>query len=193
MSMISSLLFPEYRRRVLGLLLLHPENHYHVREIARLTSTAPGTLHRELTKLAKAEVLTREVSGNQVYYQANRSFSIFDELASILRKTSGLVDVLTNALIPFADKITVALVFGSVGRGTESAGSDVDLLIIGEIDFVTLVKALYPTQEIISREINPKVYHKDEWKKLVRKKDPFAQEILKNPKLFIIGAANELE
>jgi predicted nucleotidyltransferase len=191
--MISSLLFPEYRRRVLGLLLLHPENHYHVREIARLTSTAPGTLHRELTKLAKAEVLTREVSGNQVYYQANRSFSIFDELASILRKTSGLVDVLTNALIPFADKITVALVFGSVGRGTESAGSDVDLLIIGEIDFVTLVKALYPTQEIISREINPKVYHKDEWKKLVRKKDPFAQEILKNPKLFIIGAANELE
>lgn len=188
MSVISSLLFPEYRRRVLGLLLLHPENHYHVREIARLTNTTPGTLHRELTKLAKAEVLIREVSGNQ----ANRSFSIFDELASILRKTSGLVDVLTNALIPFADKITVALVFGSVGRGTESAGSDVDLLIIGEIDFVTLVKALYPTQEIIGREINPKVYHKDEWKKLVHKKDPFAQEILNNPKLFIIGAANEL-
>lgn len=193
MSVISSLLFPEYRRRVLGLLLLHPENHYHVREIARLTNTTPGTLHRELTKLAKAEVLVREVSGNQVYYQANRSFSIFDELSSILRKTSGLVDVLTNALIPFADKITVALVFGSVGRRTESAGSDVDLLIIGEIDFVTLVKALYPTQEIIGREINSRVYHKEEWKKLVRKKDPFAQEILNNSKLFIIGAANELE
>ena len=193
MSVISSLLFPEYRRRVLGLLLLHPENRYHVREIARLTNTTPGTLHRELSKLAKAEVLIRDVSGNQVYYQANRCLSIFDELASILRKTSGLVDVLTNALIPFADKITVALVFGSIGRGTESEGSDVDVLIIGEIDFATLVKALYPTQEIIGREMNPKVYHKDEWKKLVRKKDLLAQEILNNPKLFIIGAANELE
>lgn len=86
MSSISSLLFNEYRRRVLGLLLLHPETRYHVREIARLTSTAAGTLHRELLKLAKAQLLLREVSGNQVFYQANRASPIFDELASILGK-----------------------------------------------------------------------------------------------------------
>jgi DeoR/GlpR family transcriptional regulator of sugar metabolism len=87
----TSIIFSEYRRRVLGLLLLHPENRYHVREIARLTSTTAGTLHRELSKLATAQVLIREVSGNQVDYQANRSFPIFDELASILKKTSGMV------------------------------------------------------------------------------------------------------
>lgn len=191
--LISSLLFPEYRRRVLGLLLLHPENRYHVREIARLTHTTPGTLNRELSKLTNAEVLVREASGRQVYYHANRSLPIYDELVSILRKTSGLVDVLANALMPFSDKVNVALVFGSVGRGTENVGSDVDVLIIGDIDFTDAIKALYPAQEIIGREINPKVFQKKEWKSLVRKKDPFAQEILKSPKLFIIGGSNELE
>jgi DNA-binding transcriptional ArsR family regulator len=99
-----SLLFSEYRRRVLGLLLLHPDSRYHVREIARLTSTTAGTLHRELSKLAKAGVLIRETSGNQVYYQANRDFLIFQELTSILKKTTGLVDVLVESLASLAEK-----------------------------------------------------------------------------------------
>ena len=151
--------------------MLHPEFHYHVREIARLTNTAAGSLHRELAKLAKAQVLLREVSGNQVYYQANTNFPIFEELASILRKTSGLVDVLVNALAPLAEKIVAAFVFGSVARGTESIGSDVDVLLIGEIKFAEAVKALYSAQAIIRREINPKVYQKTEWKKLVNNKE----------------------
>ena len=193
MSMTTSFLFPEYRRRVLGLLLLHPESRYHVREIARLTSTVPGSLHRELSKLANAQVLIREVSGNQVYYQANRSFPIFEELASILRKTSGLVDVLANALAPIADKVEVAFVFGSAARGTENIGSDIDVLMIGELSFTEAVTALHPVQSIVMREINPKIYQKAQWNKLVVKKDAFIQEILENKKLFIIGAPNDLE
>jgi DeoR/GlpR family transcriptional regulator of sugar metabolism len=100
---ISSILFSEYRRRVLVLLLLHLQNRYHVREIARLTHTAPGTLNRELAKLTEAEVLIREASsGRQIYYHANQDLPIFEELVSILKKTSGLVEVLANALMPFA-------------------------------------------------------------------------------------------
>lgn len=193
MLLITSFLFPQYRQKVLGLLLLHPESRYHVREIARLTDTTAGTLHRELSKLAKAEVLIREVSGNQVYYQANSTFPIFEELASILRKTSGLVDILANALISLTEKIEVAFVFGSVGHGTESRGSDVDVLIIGELSFSDAVTALYSAQAIVGREINPKVYQKAEWQKLVNNKDAFIQEILNKPKLFIIGTVNDLE
>ena len=96
--MSSSLLFSEYRRRVLGLLLLNPDTTYHVRELARLTGTSAGTLHKELTKLTHGGVLRRQEVGNQVRYSANRDCPIFDELASILRKTSGLVDVLAAAL-----------------------------------------------------------------------------------------------
>lgn len=193
MPHLSNLLFSEYRRRVLGLLILHPEKPYHVREIARLTSTIAGSLHRELSKLAKAEILTRTLNGHQVYYQANRSCPIFEELASIFRKTSGIVDVLANALTSVANKIQVALVFGSVGSGKESMASDVDLLIIGDISFTEAVSALYSAQNTIGREINPKVYRMAEWIKLVDNHNAFVEEILQKPKLFIIGTTNDIK
>lgn len=188
----TSILFSEYRRRVLGLLLLHPDERYHVREIARLTSTTAGTLHRELSKLAKANVLLRELSGNQVYYQANRNLPIYSELTSILKKTSGLVDVLFDALAPLAEKIEVACVFGSVAKGTENLGSDIDILIIGDIDFTEIVTTLYSAQTSLGREINPKIYSREEWRTCLQKQELFIQEILNNPKLFIMGAENGL-
>ncbi|MCW8400478.1 nucleotidyltransferase domain-containing protein [Legionella sp. PATHC038] len=188
----TSILFSEYRRRVLALLLLHPDERYHVREIARLTNTTAGTLHRELSKLAKSKVLLREQSGNQVYYQANRNFPIYTELASILKKTSGLVDVLFDFLAPLTEKIEVAFVFGSVAKGTENLGSDIDVLIIGEIDFTEVVAALYAAQASLGREINPKIYSREQWKASLQKQDLFIQEVLNNPKLFIMGAEHDL-
>jgi len=113
MSTLASLLFKNYRRRVLALLLLHPEETYYVREIARLTDTVAGTLHKELSRLSEAGILLKEAKGNQLLYRANRECLIFEELASILRKIAGVVDVLAEALAPFAEKIRVALVFGS--------------------------------------------------------------------------------
>jgi predicted nucleotidyltransferase len=192
MLSIASLLFPGYRQRVLGLLLLHPETRYYVREIARLTDTTAGTLHRELSKLAKVEVLIREINGNQVCYRANPAFLIFEELVSILRKTSGLADVLASALAPLTDKIEAAFVFGSVGRGTENAGSDIDILIIGDISFTDAVAALYDAQAILGREINPKVYQRTEWQVLINNKNAFAKELLDKPKLFIIGTVDDV-
>ena len=188
----TSILFSEYRRRVLALLLLHPAERYHVREIARLTNTAAGTLHRELSKLAQSKVLLREQSGNQVYYQANRNFPIYTELASILKKTSGLVNVLFDFLSPLAEKIEVAFVFGSVAKGSENLGSDIDVLIIGAIDFTEVIAALYAAQTSLGREINPKIYSREQWKASLQKQDPFIQEILNNPKLFIMGAEYDL-
>ncbi|MDV7393132.1 winged helix-turn-helix domain-containing protein, partial [Arthrospira platensis SPKY1] len=96
--MLATLLFGNYRRRVLGLLLLHPEETYHVREIARLTNTTAGTLHKELARLAEVGLLTKAQVGNQVRYAANRQSPVFEELASILRKTSGLADIVLDAL-----------------------------------------------------------------------------------------------
>lgn len=190
---LSTLLFTEYQRRVLALLLLHPEASYHVREIARLTHTTAGTLHRELSKLAKAQVLTRVTSGNQVYYQANRDCFIYEELASILRKTSGVVDVLSDALVLVAKNITVAFVFGSLAKGTEHEGSDIDVLIIGEVDYGDVVSALYPAQTLLRREINPKVFTENEWESRSEKNDPFIKNILSKPKLFIIGDENDIK
>jgi DNA-binding transcriptional ArsR family regulator len=97
-------LFSPYRRQVLALLLLRPDERFHVRELERLTGISAGSLHRELKAMSEAGLLIREQQGNQVLYQADRSCSIFEELASIFRKTVGLGSELTTALEPIADR-----------------------------------------------------------------------------------------
>jgi predicted nucleotidyltransferase len=189
----ASLLFPAtYRRQVLALLLLHPERKLHVREIARLTGTTAGTLNKELARLHEAGLLECERVGNQLQYSANRAHQIYPELASILRKTVGLADVLIEALAPLAEKIEVALVFGSIARGTEAAGSDIDVLIIGAVDFGSVVDVLHPAQQKLGREVNPKVYSVREWRAKVKAKDPFVNEVLAQPKILLIGTEHEL-
>lgn len=190
----ATLLFPaSYRRRVLTLLLLHPERALHVREIARLTGTTAGTLNKELTKLHAAGLLERERVGNQVRYTANRASPIFSEIAGILRKTIGLADVLADALAPSAPVISVAFVFGSMARATETAGSDVDVMLIGSLGFGDAVKLLYPAQATLGREVNPKVFSADEWRARLKAKDPFIRDVLAKPKIFLIGNDDELE
>src|ERR1051325_4848216 len=102
---LANLLFGAYRRDVLALLLLHPETSLHVREIARLTGKVPGTLLRELNALADAGLLLRRPLGNQVHFLANPGSPIYEDLRNILKKTSGLTDVLRDALVPLESKI----------------------------------------------------------------------------------------
>ena len=189
---MSALLFPGYRRRVLALLLLRPEEALHGREIARRTGLPAGTLTRELKRLAEAGLLNQERRGNQILYSANRGSSIYTELAAILRKTSGIADVIAESLAPLSNRIDVAFIFGSVARGAETAGSDVDLLIVGSIDFGAVVDALHPVQEQLSREINPKVFSAPEWNAKLKQKNPFVLEIVGKPKIFLLGTENDL-
>lgn len=189
---LTSLLFTEYRRRVLELLLLQPERSYHLREIARLTATQPGTLARELGKLADAGLLIRQKIGNQLQYGANRQCPIYEELASILRKTSGLADVLAKALLAWRSQIEVAFVFGSTASGKARAESDIDLLLIGDLGFADAVAALYPAQETLGREINPKLYRPEEWRQALQEQSGFIRDVLDKPKLFIVGGEAEL-
>ena len=190
--MLASLLFGAYRRRVLGLLRLHPEEAFHVREIARQTETNAGTLHKELARLAQAGLLNRERVGNQLRYSANRQCPIFEELASILRKTSGLADVLLDAIAPLGKRVKVALIFGSVARGEERAGSDVDVLLVGDIGFAAAVKALHAAQEKIGREINPVVMSSEEYRRKISGGDGFLRDVIAKEKLFLMGDEDEL-
>ncbi len=189
---LPSLLFPEYRRRVLGLLLLRPDEALHGREIARRTGLAAGTITRELTRLAEVGLLKREKRGNQQLYSADTAGPIFAELASILRKTSGMADVLIEALAPLAPKLRLAFVFGSVALGRETAGSDVDLILVGFASFREVVELLFPVQATLGREVNPKVYSTIEFSAKAPV-EPFLADVLAKPKIYLIGNADDLE
>lgn len=188
--MLLDLLFGSYRQRALTQLLMHPDSHYHVRELARLTGTTPGTLHKELAKLAEVGLLLREKQGNQVRYRANRDCPVFPELAGLFRKTSGVVSVLADALQTLQPQI--ALVFGSLARGEENAGSDIDLLLVGDCAFGEAVKALYPAQAQLQREINPVIVPAGELARRYCDNDAFIRNILDGQKLFVIGTEHDL-
>jgi len=186
------LLFSAYRRKVLGLLLLRPEDSLHVREISRLTGVPAGSLHRELRALTEAGLLLREPMGNQVRYRANRACQIYTELTEIFRKTAGLADVLREALAPLAGRIAAAFLFGSLAQGTETATSDVDVFVIGEVSFAEVVEALSPLRQRLGRELNPVVMTPAEFAAQHAAGERFVARVMREPKLFLMGTDDDL-
>jgi predicted nucleotidyltransferase len=185
------LMFSASRRKLLGTLLLMPDERYHVRELARMTGISAGSIHRELKSMAGAGLLVRTQVGNQVLYQANRSCPIFDELASILRKTTGLPTLIQENLSAISERIDTAVVFGSMANGRQSSDSDVDVLVLGDVKLIDVVSALSSVGQELRREINPVVMTTDDFSALLIKNDRFASRIVEEPKIFVIGDASE--
>ncbi len=186
------LLFGAYRRGILALLLLHPEQSFYAREIGRITGVPAGSLHREVTALTEAGLLTRSSAGNQIRYQANRACPIFEELAGIFRKTAGLADVLRGALEPLAASVRLAFVFGSVAQGKERTTSDIDVMVIGSASFDRVVGALNPASERLRREVNPVVMTPQAFRAKLKARDRFVSRIAREPKIFVVGEPGEL-
>ena len=185
------ILFGAYRRQILGLLLLRPDETFYVREIARLTCVPAGSLHRELTLLSQAGLLIRTSAGNQVRYQADMDCPIHAELASIFRKTAGLADVLRELLGPLQKKISLALVFGSVAQGKARTTSDIDLLVVGSVPFPTVVEACHTGTLRLGREVNPVVMTKTAFQTKLKQGDRFISRIAKEPKIIVLGDISE--
>ncbi len=187
------ILFGAYRRQILGLLLLRPDESFYVREIARATGVPAGSLHRELKALADGGLLARTTAGNQVRYQADRSCPIFEELAGVFRKTAGLAHVLRELLAPLRRKISLAFVFGSVAQGKARPGSDIDVLVVGSALFADVVEAGHAGTQRLGREVNPVVMSKAAFHAKHRERDRFISRVAKEPKIFLIGDARDFE
>ena len=180
MTGIAEQLLGSSRAAILATLLLRPDETVHGRELARLTGISPGTLHRELQALTEMGLLTRREVGRQVFYSADQSFPLFEDLASIMRKTAGVVDVLR------------AFVYGSMASGETSAASDIDIMLLSNAEFGAVVRALAPAQTTLRREVNPVVMGAAEFNRKRREKSGFIANVLQSPKLWLIGEENDL-
>jgi predicted nucleotidyltransferase len=190
MSQLSDALFTETQQKVLGLLDGQPERSFYIKEILRLTGMGVATIKRELDRMLAAGILRMTRIGNQHHYQANPQCPIYGELLGIVKKTFGVAEVIRRALEPLAHQIDRAFVFGSVASGKETAASDIDLLIIGEVGFAEVVGALHPVQETLGREVNPKIYRREEWNRMKHAKDAFVTEVMTKPRMDVIGGEN---
>ena len=156
---LSDALFSATQQKVLGLLYGKPDQSFYANEIARWAQVGKGSLMRELERLHRSGILTMSRQGNQTHYQANPECPIYAELLGIVRKTFGIAEQLRAALAPLSDQLVWAFVYGSIAKGSEHAGSDIDLMLIGEnLSYSDLMERLLPIEEQLGRTINPTLY-----------------------------------
>lgn len=190
---LSDALFAKTQRRVLGLLFGNPDRSFFANEIVRLAESGIGAVHRELATLEAAGLVTATRIGNQKHYQANRASPIFAELRGIVVKTFGVADVLREALSPLAVKIRAAFIYGSVAKGSDTAASDVDLMVVSdEVSYSDLFALATEAERRLGRKVNPTVYTPAELRQKLAAKSAFATRVLERPKVFVIGSENDL-
>jgi len=187
---IALALFGKTRRRVLGLLFAAPDTAFYLRQVAREAGAGQGAVQRELQHLTEAGILVRTAHGRQVYYQVNRASPIFAELHGLMLKTAGLADVLRETLAPFGAKIQQAFVYGSQAAGTATAGSAVDLLVVGEMDELALHRAIREAEARLGHTVNYSLLTPAEYERRKRARGGFIARVLQGPRIPVVGQSD---
>lgn len=190
MNPLAEILSSKMRAEIFRLLFGVSSQPLHMREIERRSAMPSGSVVQELRKLLRLGLVTSHRDGNRVCYEANKASPLYNEIRGLVRKTSGLADVLSDALTD--DRIELAFVFGSVARGEEKAESDVDLMVIGDVGLRKITGLLSGVAERLGREINPHAFTRQEFVKRLKGREHFVANVMKSPKLFVVGGENGL-
>jgi DNA-binding transcriptional ArsR family regulator len=191
MNALAEILSSRVKAEIFRLLFGVDQRELHVREIQRQSGLSVGTVQQELRRLNRLGLIASRRDGNRMYFRANAEHPLATDIHNLVLKTTGLVEVLCNALAH--DDIRVAFVFGSVANSTEKAHSDVDLMVIGSIGLRQLTKLLSGVSGQVGRELNPHIMTIAEFKKRRKARDHFLTTVLSAPRLFVIGNEHELE
>lgn len=191
---LSNALFSKVKQRVLALLFGHPNRSFYTSEIVRNVHSGTGAVERELSRLQRSGLISVEHIGNQKHYRANRHSPIFEELQSLVVKTVGLAEPIRKSLEPYSNKIKIAFVYGSIAQGTDTATSDIDLMVIGdELGYSELYTALHNAENILHRKVSPIFLSPKDWKRKASQKDSFISKLRALPKLFIFGSEKDVQ
>ena len=191
MGTLADLLSSRVKAEVFRLLFSIQGRELHVREIARQSGLNDATVRQEPKGLIRSGVIKDRKDGNRLYYGANPEHPLYPDIRNMVLKTSGLAEVLREALD--SRGITLAFIFGSMANGTDKAQSDIDLMVLGKVSLRQLGKLLSGVATRLGREINPHVMSSEEFARRIKNRDHFLTSVLNTPRLFVIGNEDELE
>src|SRR5882672_4650145 len=171
---IATALFSDSQSRVFQWLFGQPEREFHLSELRRLTGLGSASLQRELNRLAKAGLVRSERVGNLRRFKANAQSPVYGELVGLTRKTLGIEPMLREALRPLAHDLQAAWIYGSVAKQTDTAQSDIDVMLVGRnLLLAKVLELLVPLEAQLGRKINPTVYTPAEFAKRRAESDSF--------------------
>lgn len=186
-------LFPKVKRQLLTCFFVRPQSRLYGREVSRLINGSHGSVRRELKTLVNAGILKTAKEGRQRYYWADRDCMIFAELRGIVVKTFGVVESIRDSLADVANGVRIAAVFGSIASGEDTARSDIDLLVIGDLSFGDLVVSLGSAEKTLGRTISPVLLSAEEYRTKYSRDEHFIRSVTRTELLFVKGTQSELE
>lgn len=184
---IGNALFTKTQQKVLAVLFGQPDKSFYLNELVRLADMGRGAVSRELSKLTDAGLLVMQKQGNQNHYQANKVSPIAKELVSIVRKIFGVAAVLKTALAPILPELNQAFVYGSIAKGNEHAGSDIDLMLVGEnLSYSEIMQLLETAESQLQRRVNPTIYTYKEFAERLAEGQSFLTKVMEQEKLDLL-------
>lgn len=190
---IGDALFTKTQQKLLRLLFGQPDKTFYAKELVMLAEIGTGTVLRELEKLSAAGLLSVNKIGNQKHFQANPASPVFEELKGIVRKTFGLSIPLSQTLEQYRDKIATAFIYGSIAKGSDTAASDIDLMLISEeLTYPDLFTNISELENQLGRQINPTIYTGEEFRNKILSGNNFVSKVIEQPKIFLIGSEDDI-
>lgn len=179
------------RRALVALFFTNPDQEYFSRQLERLSGIFVGNLQKELIKMEMANLLESRRLGKLKLYKLNTKHPLYPELKSVVAKTVGIEEIIRAGLSKLKG-IKTTCIYGSFARGTEQAVSDIDLLILGNVDEKPLIHTIKSLEDQLQREINYTLYSPADWKKRKAAKDSFVIEVLKQPVITLLGEPDDI-
>jgi predicted nucleotidyltransferase len=187
---LSSALFTSSQSQVLGWIFSHPEREFHFSELLRLTQLSSASLQRELNRLSESGIVNSKRLGNLRIFIANQKSPVYQELHSLVKKTLGIDYEISIALVPLHQNLEHALIYGSVAKNTDTASSDIDLMLVGKnLRLGKILDLLTPVESKIGRKINTTCYTPKEFEGRRAERTSFVNKVLALPTIVVYGAA----
>ena len=124
------------RSKVLNLFFMNPKNKYYLRQIESITKLSISSIQNEVKNLLQLNILSTYKDGNRCYFELNNNHYLYNELKSIIIKTSGIAETLKRLLEDKNKDIKFAFIYGSYAKGTETITSDIDITLVIEDAFL---------------------------------------------------------
>jgi predicted nucleotidyltransferase len=187
---LKSLFSSESRIKLLAHFFLHPGESFYIRQLERLIHKPVGQIGPELQNLEKIGLLVSSREGNHKRYSFNKNFPIYDELRSIFLKTEGAGTIIKEVLSRL-EKVELAFIYGSFASGEEHAGSDIDLMIVGDVSDRKTSPEISRAENELRRSLNYSLYSRKEVRSRLSKRDNFIRTVFKGPKIIILGSEDD--
>lgn len=186
MASLSDFMISRVRVKLYKIFFDNPTEMYYVRELTRKTSEEINAVRRELNRMDKAGIISKENRGNRLYYFINESYDFYEDLLSLVGKTTGIGQSIRQNKAKLG-KVKFAMLSGKFIRRKNRDPQDVDLLVVGDIVLPELSVIVQKEEQRRQTEINYTVMTENEFMFRKNRRDPFLLGILSKSRIMVIG------